>query len=242
MEKFERVRKQRVYDIFKEKCDSMINGKFLLASTTISKVLQCITGAPELGDFIADILKNIDCEREVIRATEQDTKSRFVLPKSNRITVAVVTFLLKEFDMQERNLSEFITIYYDKDVTLGFKMMCENIIVPYRDAVGKLFLGGIEEDYVDEVEPLEVKAELHDQARIIINDIMNCIQADNKITESIRSDLVSLVEGMVVALSLHDSALIHSIWIGMEYSLIRYKRIHKSIQPLGVLLQRFGMI
>ena len=236
------MKKKKAYEFFLSKCSKMIDSKFLLAQPCIAGVLKCIINSPELYQFIKDSLLNIDCEAELMKATLSDASETFKLPTSKRVMVALITYLLNQFDNNEIDLMEFIAFYYNPDTNIGYQVFCQEVIVPYIEAVKDLFIGVKADCEIEEEKQhneYKVNMAVYEQADIILKDILTEIQADNNITEIERAEYISIVEGMMVSLSNLDQKVIIAIWIGMKYTLCHNKRITKLLKELERLFKSY---
>lgn len=236
------MKKKKAYEFFEMKCVKMIESKFLLAQPCITGVLKCIIGSPELYQFIKDTISNIDCDAELAKAT-LDTNNRFRMPESKRVLIALVTYLLNQFDNNDIDLMEFIAYYYNPDTNIGYQVFCQEVIAPYCIAVRELFTGDIvQEDQESEDEPIRVNSAVFEQADVILKDIFTELQADNSLSDNERKEMRSLVEGMMIALSNLDSKIIIALWIGMKYAFNRNRRIMKSLRELERLFTTYMII
>lgn len=238
------MKKQKAFEVFQSKCDKMIKSKFLLAQPCIAGVLKCIIASPDLYQFIKDCIRNIDCENELYKATiEHNNERTFIMPKSKRIIIALVTYMLNQFDNNEIDLMDFVSYYYNEDTNIGYQEFCKDIIIPYCKACKDLFLNKIDKDDIIEIDkPVKIKSIIFENTDTLLKNIITHIQADNGISEYVRKEYIELVEGMMVALSDINRKVIVAIWIGMKYTFIKNKKIMKLLKELEKILKNHLLI
>lgn len=235
--------KKRAYEIFRDKCMKMVECKFLLAQPSIANVLKCIIASPELYQFTKDCVNNIELDAELSKATvDQESRAGIVLPKSKRVLIALVTYMLNEFDNNGIDLMEFISFYYNPDTTIGYHAFCREVILPYADAFKELFLSDGELSEDNENDKSLFNPSVTEQASDIIGEVMNKIQEDNSILEQEREDLLMLTEGMLIALNDLNARVIKSLWIGMKYAFAKNRKIQKTLKDLEKLFIRYSIL
>lgn len=236
------VIKKRAYEIFLSKGYKMVESKFLLAQPFISGLLKCITASKELYMFFKESISNIDCENELIKASLKENNV-FRLPESKRVMIALVTYLLSQFDSNEIDLMEFVAYYYNSDTNIGYQVFCKEVIIPYIKAVGDLFLSdntAEQEEAKEEVK--DINAVVFEQADEIIKDIITQIESDNSLNDIERYEMITMTEGMMIALSNLDRKVIVALWIGMKYILGKNRKISKLLKELEKLLSNYQII
>ena len=236
------LKRQKAYEIFQAKCAKMIESKFLLAQPCIAGVLKCIIASPELYQFIKDCISNIDCEDELSKATLNSGKQEFILPESKRVMVALVTYLLNQFDNNEIDLMEFIAYYYNPDTNIGYQIFCREVVEPYCRLVGEVFLNDNIVDEVSEPQVQDINYAVYEQADMLIKDIVTEIQSSNSVREDERADMITLAEGMMVALSNLDAKIIIALFIGMKYAYGKHRKINKALKELEKLFIKYAIV
>jgi len=234
--------KKRAYEIFEAKCMKMVESKFLLAQPCISSVLKCIISSAELYQFFKDIIYNIDLEKELSKATLSKDDNRFKLPDSKRLMVALVTYLLNQFDNNGIDLMEFISYYYNPDTNIGYQVFCKDVILPYVNNVKELFIGGINEEPVQENIEDNINSAVLDEADGIIKNMITVISGDNSLTDIERKDYISLAEGMMIALFNLDRKVIIALWISFKYIMGKNRKLSKLLKSLEKLLRDYMII
>ncbi|MGI6701693.1 MAG: hypothetical protein ACOX3U_04450 [Christensenellales bacterium] len=228
--------KKRAYEIFRAKCLKLVQSKFLLAQPCIAAVLKCIIASPELYGFFKDVIVNIDLEKELMKAT---VAGKLVLPESKRLKCALITYLLNQFDNNGLDLMKFISRYYDKDTNIGYQIFSSEVIMPYIDIVGDLFLNAAEEE---ESREEAVNSAVSDMADDILKNILTAINADNSLNEKQRKEMTAVTEGMMIALINLDRKVIIALWIAMKQILGRNRKINKLLKELEKLFIDYMII
>lgn len=238
--------RQKAFEILKSKCYKLIQSKFLLAQPSISAILKCIINSPDLYDFTRECLENIDCANELAKATLTKEGS-FILPKSKRVTVALITYLFNQFDSNEIDLMEFVAYYYNQDTNEGFDDFCAEIVLPYITAFEELYFKNVNSEIsdsnevaVEQIQP--INSEVIEMSDYLLKKILTEIQALNNISDKDRENYIAVVEGLMIAISNIDRKIIKAIFIGMKSLFAKQRKINRSVKELNKLFKSYRII
>ncbi|HAE88477.1 MAG TPA: hypothetical protein DCG79_01240, partial [Clostridiales bacterium] len=150
--------KEDAYRLFDEAVTALTTTNFIITEKPITDLLRCLIYSDLLRAFVTDCKKGVDYESELAAAV-QETESgyAFVLPKSNKRVIALVTGLLHDFDTGARSLTSFIQSFWPGvDNNTKYRLFCENVLLPYKKAFRQSFLSDI--DDIEQVEAAETVA------------------------------------------------------------------------------------
>ncbi|MCL2234544.1 MAG: hypothetical protein FWC11_02625 [Firmicutes bacterium] len=129
---------------FDRACDNLILSKYILADKRISDLLKVVASSKKLYSLIKGVLKGFDFVEEYKLATIR--RGQFFLPKSRKKLISFVFCLLYYIDTNAIELSDFLKDNFSSsNVNLEFSNFTSQVILPFRHAVGREFLGEPEE-------------------------------------------------------------------------------------------------
>lgn len=140
---------------FLASCDSMANGKFILADVKITKILNMIANSEELYRYISECMTGFDFVREYHRAEVKNGLNGgvFAVPQEPKKLVAFVFCLLVECDAKRLDFYSFINenfrIASNNDAYQNF---AKNLLVPFKDTIAMHF--GLDSQGADAVETM----------------------------------------------------------------------------------------
>ena len=169
----------------------------------------------------------------------------FILPKSNKRIIALVTGLLSDFDKGDRSLTTFIREFYPApDNNQRYKLFCDNVLMPYHRAFRQSFLYDIDNAdtaYGDEGAKVIGEAAL-EQAAGILSALRTIFLGDNKLSEKKRADLIYLTDGLYYSLEKGDARIIKTVWTGMKLALAGIKKAEKKFSELTEFLALYALL
>ncbi|MCL2860999.1 MAG: hypothetical protein FWE22_01105 [Firmicutes bacterium] len=129
---------------FDRACDNLILSKYILADKRISDLLKVIASSKKLYSLIKGVLRGFDFVEEYKLATGRN--GQFFLPKSRKKLISFVFCLLYYIDTNAIELSDFLKDNFaSSNVNMEFSNFTSQVILPFRHAVGREFLGEPEE-------------------------------------------------------------------------------------------------
>jgi len=238
--------KEDAFRLFDEAVKALINSNFIITQKPITDLLRCLVFSDKLQIFVSECLRGVDYETELAAAIIQtETGYAFVLPKSNKRIIALVTGLLSDFDKGDRSLTTFIREFYSApDNNQRYKQFCDSVLVPYHRAFRQSFLYDIDNadtSYGDEGTKSIGEAAL-EQAAGILAALRTLFLGDNKLSEQKRSDLIELVDGMYYCLERGDRRIIKTVWTGMKLSLTGMKKAERKFSELTEFLALYALL
>ncbi|MBR4124342.1 MAG: hypothetical protein IKR12_02085 [Clostridia bacterium] len=140
---------------FLASCDSMANGKFILADVKITKILNMIASSEELYRYISECMTGFDFVREYHRAEVKNGLNGgvFAVPQEPKKLVAFVFCLLVECDAKRLDFYSFINENFRiASNTDAYQNFANNLLVPFKDTIAMHF--GLEGQGVEAVETM----------------------------------------------------------------------------------------
>ena len=135
--------KEDAYRLFDEAVTALTTTNFIITEKPITDLLRCLVYSDHLRLFIIDCKKGVDYEAELAAAVKETEGGGylFVLPKSNKKIIALVTGLLHDFDTGVRSLTSFIQNFWPNvDNNQRYRLFCDTVLLPYREAFRQSFI------------------------------------------------------------------------------------------------------
>ncbi|HIY78508.1 MAG TPA: hypothetical protein H9728_05640 [Candidatus Borkfalkia excrementavium] len=138
----------RQIDAFLQKCDEVMQSKFIIADTKISDLLKSIASSDLLYAFFREATKNFDypaAQKKYMNYMPEGTagKRKLLFPEDPEERLAFVFCLLVDFDNKRIDLSDFLSEYFYEDGSVyeSFYAFCNQVIKPFKNAVKVMFRG-----------------------------------------------------------------------------------------------------
>ena len=238
--------KEDAYRLFDEAVTALINSNFIITQKPITDLLRCLVFSDQLRAFITDCKKGVDYESELTAAVGRDDMGYlFLLPKSNKRIIALVTGLLRDFDTGTRSLTSFMRDFCPAPDNNGrYKLFCENVLLPYKKAFKQSFLYDI--DSTDQGLDHEMQTVVNDtvleSGAPLFAALRTVFCGDNKLSQKKRDDLIYLTDGLYYALEKGDLKLIKTVWTGMKLALTGYKKAERKFSDISEFLALYALI
>ena len=137
---------RRQIDVFLQKCDEVMQSKFIIADTKIGELLKAIVTSDLLYAFFRDITKDFDydaAQRKYMNYYPEGTtnKRKLLFPEDPAERLAFVFCLLVDFDSKRIDLGDFLQEYFYEDGSVygSFYAFSNQVIKPFRNAVRTMF-------------------------------------------------------------------------------------------------------
>lgn len=238
--------KEEAFRLFDEAVKALTDSKFILTQKPITDILRCLVLNEQLHSFVTECCKGVDYNEELQNCFKsEDGGYSFVLPKSNKRIIAVVTGLLSDFDKGEVNLIAFLReMYPSNDSNVSFKMFCDSIIWGYHRAFRQSFLYDIDTaEGAGEVEIATVISQtVLEQAGAILSQLRTVFAGDNKLTNDKRVDLLILTDGLYYSLEKNDLRIIKIVWTALKLALSGYKKAERKFSEITELLSLYALL
>ena len=238
--------KEDAYRLFDEAVTALTTTNFIITEKPITDLLRCLVYCDELRLFIIDCKKGVDYETELATAvTEAEGGGYlFILPKSNKRIIALVTGLLHDFDTGVRSLTSFIQNFWPNvDNNTRYRYFCESILLPYREAFRASFLG----ETTDAEQPesdrnFTISDSVLENAAPLFSALRTVFAGDNKLTERKREALISLTDGLYYALEKGDCRIVKTVWTGLWLALDGNKKAERKFSDISEFLALYSLI
>ena len=239
--------KEEAYRLFDEAVTALTTTNFIITEKPITDLLRCLIYSDHLRTFIIDCKKGVDYEAELAAAVTKTENGSytFLLPKSNKRIIALVTGLLHDFDIGARSLTSFIQSFWpDVDNNMRYRLFCENVILPYKMAFRQSFL--FETDSLDAPVEREDRITISDSvienAAPLFAALRTVLVEDNKLSERRRESLIEVTDGLFYALERGNARIIKTIWIGLQLALEGNKKTERKLSDISDFLALYVLI
>lgn len=124
-------------------CNELIEGKFILADSKISKILKNITDSKEVYNLLSECMVNFNFEKEFIRAKiKLPTKpGYFKMPEEKYKILPMVFCLLVDIEKRKIDFPQFLRDYFsvENGKISEFENFANEVIKPFRNAISDSF-------------------------------------------------------------------------------------------------------
>ena len=238
--------KEEAYRLFDEAVTALTTTNFIITEKPITDLLRCLIYSDHLRTFIIDCKKGVDYEAELASAVQKTERSyAFLLPKSNKRIIALVTGLLHDFDTGARSLTSFIQNFWPEvDNNMRYRLFCEEIILPYKDAFRQSFLsdGADAEATVDAEERVTISDSVIENAAPLFAALRTVLVEDNKLSDRRRDSLIEVTDGLFYALEKGNLRIIKTIWIALQLALEGNKKAQRKLSDISDFLALYILI
>ena len=237
--------KEDAYRLFDEAVTALTTTNFIITEKPITDLLRCLIYSDLLRAFVTDCKKGVDYESELAAAVrETESGYAFVLPKSNKRVIALVTGLLHDFDTGARSLTSFIQSFWPGvDNNTKYRLFCENILLPYKKAFRQSFLSDIDDiEQVEAAETVAISDSVLESAAPLFSALRTVFAGDNKLSQKKREDLTALTDGLFYALEKGNAKIIKTVWIGLKLALDGNKKAERKFSDISEFLALYALI
>ncbi len=230
---------KQAYSLLAERCNVMLNSKFIMSSNCIASILKVIASVPCLTNYLIKCSQDFSFDAAFNQATKT---SKFQLPDDSKTTVALVTELLFRFDRKEIDLTKFIKIYFpEKNFEGSYKAFCQEVIAPYLLSYSTIIH---EEDVEDAKKDANVGA--FDAARTQVTQyilaLTEKVTADESLKEEKRNDYILMLNGLYYAFEKDSAKMIKVVFIGLKSVMASYKQGASYILAIEKILESYAVI
>lgn len=134
--------------LFLQKCDEVMQSKFIIADTKIGELLKSIATSDLLYALFRDITKDFDydaAKKKYMNYMPEGTanKKKLLFPEDPVERLAFVFCLLVDFDAGRIDLGDFLQEYFYEDGSVygSFYAFSNQVIKPFRNAVRTMVRG-----------------------------------------------------------------------------------------------------
>ena len=237
--------KEDAYRLFDEAVTALTTTNFIITEKPITDLLRCLIYSDLLRAFVTDCKKGVDYESELAAAVrETESGYAFVLPKSNKRVIALVTGLLHDFDTGARSLTSFIQSFWPGvDNNTKYRLFCVYILLPYKKAFRQSFLSDIDDiEQVEAAETVAISDSVLESAAPLFSALRTVFAGDNKLSQKKREDLTALTDGLFYALEKGNAKIIKTVWIGLKLALDGNKKAERKFSDISEFLALYALI
>lgn len=199
-------------------CNQMINGKFIMADSKISKILEAIATNQRLYKFIHECIRGYNFQREYEKALNEAENGIFEANGDIKKNICFVTCLFLEVDNKRIKFYDFISKFFRsagagneyaqfvKVMLIPFK---EGVLTQYNISIGALD-APIKEDK-DILNEQNIFYQILNQLKLLKNEVALNKKLSSRKREEINIYLVGSIEAVKIQNKKIISALITAL-------------------------------
>ncbi len=211
--------------IFNKACDELVSGKYILIDVKINYILSAINNDPKIKDIV------LNCTNEcnfVDLFNSATIEGKFITPNSPKQIISLVFNLLYRIKNKDIDFYEFLNLYFNEDenAETQFSTFSNKIILPFKQAVGELF---IKSHLI--VESAEYQNNHYNKIKTTVNLILNNM-SNFKLNDNDKQEFTLLLNSLYKASENNDKNLVYSLMIGLDYFTKCNKKLRKTYLSL----------
>jgi len=237
-------------DKFLNRCDELINSKFILAETKISELLNSIADSEMLYHLFEKLTKDFDYNayKNVSLSISKDNENRGVilLPESTGDRLSFIFCLLIELDNKQIEINKFLQTFFYEDGSYfeSYYAFCNQIIKPFKIMVK----AAVDELYSDEHYAREksntfvgkIQTEKFKEIELLLSDDKEKILSDNNLNDEEKAETINLLEGFLSSLLTFDKTQIKLLFTGYKYLCKAQKKLLVNFLKIEKILNENG--
>lgn len=230
---------KQAYSLLAERCNVMLNSKFIMSSNCIASILKVVASVPCLTNYLIKCSQDFSFDTTFNQATKT---SKFKLPDDSKTTVAFITELLYKFDRKDMDLTKFIKIYYpEKNFEGSYKAFCQEVIAPYLLSFSTIIHDEDVED-AKQTSGLGAFDAAKTQVTQYIITLTDNITADESIKDDKKKDYLLMLNGLYYAFEKDSAKMIKVVFVGLKSVMATYKPAQAYILAIENILKSYAVI
>lgn len=211
-------------DNFLNKCDEVINSKFILAVTKISELLSSIAASKPLFELFELILSDFNYNKfkaaYLVRSKENTDRGILLLPESAKDKIALIFCLLMDIEAGEIEFGRFLQTYFYTDGSYfeSFSDFCQGVIKPFKNTVSAAAkeLCAQPDSSKDTLKGL-FEGEKYKAAREVLWAAKEAVLSERGFSTGDRTEVSDYLDGFLAAISNLDLELSKQMLIGLKH-------------------------
>jgi hypothetical protein len=214
------------------KCDALTASKLILADKKITDLLKTLASSKDLCALLEYCLKDYNYKIEFLKSKRPDDakKGKFVLSlPQGKDLIAYVFCLLCEFENKEKDLTEFLTEFYDYDELLagGYLNFCNKVIKPFKETVLQLCSENDDEteepQYKLKGETLEISNADYKKINKAYQALKKCIIKEAMLPADDRKEYIKVADAFIDSCFKRDKNLSGVLLAALKYMCLPYR-------------------
>lgn len=211
-------------DNFLNKCDEVINSKFILAVSRISEMLSSIAASKPLFELFEIILDGFNYTKfkaaYLVRSKENADRGTLILPESAKDKIALIFCLLMDIEAGEFEFGRFLQTYFYTDGSYfeSFSEFCQGVIKPFKNTVSAAAkeLCAQQGSAKDALNGL-FDGEKYKAAREVLWSAKEAALSERSFSADDRAEICYYLDGFLAAVSNLDLELSKQMLIGLKH-------------------------
>ena len=186
---------------FFDKCDELMDCKFILADRKISELLKSIAVSDILYSFFEHILKSFDYNKAKSLyfnySPDTSNKKTLLFPEEPSKKLAFIFCILVDFDCKKLDLNNFLQEYFYEDGSYfeSFYVFCNQLIKPMKSLIRQVFKNELEEPSARQADSVSEENIVFDKDCFLgdVDAERNFISDNKRIPEKARYELLNIL-------------------------------------------------
>lgn len=259
------------FELLVKNCNEMIEGKFILADSKISKILKNITECKFVYDLLSNCMRDFNYEKEFARAkiNKPNKGNYFAMPSENRKMLAMAFCLLVQIENRIIDFPDFLKRYFIRESKNEYSAFTNEVIKPLRDVLISIVDAQTEESSMtfspsqqidkqqkgeqtivteerkifNNEEIIEEKNEkdYFDEIIDCSHEIIKTLMFDTKLKINLKDDATIIAEAMIEACKLNNLKLLNGLIIGFDKIACNIKSIKFIYKDMKNVMLEFYM-
>ncbi|MBR7100221.1 MAG: hypothetical protein IKC91_03595 [Clostridia bacterium] len=237
---------------FLNKCDDLLQAKFILAPSKISDLLRGLATVPALVSWLQRATASFDylkAQELYLRPSPDGTQNKGVLllPEAPAERVAFLFCLLVDIDNQVINFNQFLQTFFAEDgsYTQAFELFLAQVIVPFKNAVSEQFLPKSESTHTaDAFSASNVHNGGKKSKKVIFNELSAVVHAEmTALSQGLLPDTdkaagATLLNELYAAIKSAEENQIKALLIGYYYLVAYTKQSNENLLKMFALTEQ----
>lgn len=198
---------------FVEKCNRMLDSKFVLVDKHIGDLLAEIAKSKYIYNLVAEYVVAYNFEQEYKKATR--VKEHFALPKEEARIIPFVFLLLSKLDDKQIDITLLLKTHFVSNDP--YKLFLEKIIKEFRDSV--VFMLSDESEYNIKDSPknkVKLTKELASRIEYLLKEWHGGVEEDNKLKSHTKQTISQMIDSLIIVLRRQEEDIASSLFVGLR--------------------------
>ena len=204
-------------------CDELLAGKYILIDIKIKSILNVIDTDTKLKDIVSSYVSNYNFN-DLYNTVMNNS---FAAIQDEKQIISFVYNLLYRFSNKDIDFQEFLNKFYpDLDITIQIANFVNDIIIPFKQAVGNIF---IKRHVI--VESNEYQNNYYNKIKTVVNLILSNMDT-YKLDINSKDEYTMLLNSLYNASDKSDKSLVYTLMVAIDYFTKFHKKVRKTYLAL----------
>lgn len=204
-------------------CDELLAGKYILIDIKIKSILNVIDTDTKLKDIVSSYVSNYNFN-DLYNTVMNNS---FAAIQDEKQIISFVYNLLYRFSNKDIDFQEFLNTFYpDLDITIQIANFVNDVIIPFKQAVGNIF---IKRHVI--VESNEYQNNYYNKIKTVVNLILSNMDT-YKLDLNSKDEYTMLLNSLYNASDKSDKSLVYTLMVAIDYFTKFHKKVRKTYLAL----------